>query len=73
MTRAEKEAKEMFNSLSKDELIELLMDSGFEVTEQGSGQVIYSDTISGSVRGTFRTKLPTNNLEIGVNSFPVAC
>jgi predicted flavoprotein YhiN len=73
MTRAEKEAKELFNSLSKDDLIELLVDSGFEVIEQGSGQVIYSDTLSGSVHGTFKTKLPTTNYEVGVSSFPVAC
>jgi hypothetical protein len=75
MTRAEREAKELFNSLSKEDLISLLTESGFEVIEEGTGQLIYSDsdTLSFSVQGTFNTKIPKCNSDTGSNSFPIAC
>jgi hypothetical protein len=45
MDKARKEAKEFFNSISKKELIEMLKAAGFEVDENGSGKVLYTDKI----------------------------
>ena len=80
MDDVKKEVQELFNSLSRDELIELLTESGFEVNEKGTGKVIYSDDqtmtskVFATVTGTFNTQEQRNTHEsTGVNSFPVAC
>ncbi|KRG16283.1 hypothetical protein ACA30_00750 [Virgibacillus soli] len=80
MDDVKKEVQELFNSLSRDELIEILTESGFEVNENGTGKVIYSDDhiktsrVYANVTGTFNTHGPRNNHNsTGVNSFPVAC
>ncbi|MFE8700895.1 hypothetical protein ACFYKX_09730 [Cytobacillus sp. FJAT-54145] len=80
MDDVKKEVQELFDSLSRDELIELLTESGFEVNENGTGRVIYSDEhtktskIYAKVTGTFNTQEQRNTHDsTGVNSFPVAC
>lgn len=80
MDDVKKEVQEIFNSLSRDELIELLTESGFEVNQNGTGKVIYSDDqtkisrVYANVTGTFNTEEQRNTLDsTGVNSFPVAC
>lgn len=72
MTKAEQEAKELFDALSKEELISLLTESGFEVVE-GQGRVIFSDSVSATIKSTYQTKVPETKSESGINSFPVAC
>lgn len=42
MEEARKQAKEFLNSLSRDELIELLTEVGFEVVE-GRGEIVFTD------------------------------
>lgn len=80
MDDIKKEVKELFDSLSRDELIELLIESGFEVNENGTGKINYSehDTKTSRVYANVTSKYNTQEQRnkqgsTGINSFPVAC
>lgn len=73
MMNAELEAKKLFESLSDEELIQLLQESGFEVTK-GSGEVIYTESVvSGKVTVKFNLTDPIDVKSEKINSFPLAC
>ncbi|PDM39046.1 MULTISPECIES: hypothetical protein [unclassified Geobacillus] len=73
MMNAELEAKKLFESLSDEELIQLLQESGFEVTK-GSGEVIYTESVvSGKVTVKFNPSNPMAEKPAKMNSFPLAC
>ena len=59
MNEALSNAKSFYESLSKEELIELLEKSGFEV-EAGNGKVIYTDLLETSFSFTITSSLTTN-------------
>ena len=44
MNEIQRKAKELLDSISREELIELLTDSGIKVTE-GSGKVLYAHEV----------------------------
>ncbi|WP_044747149.1 hypothetical protein [Bacillus alveayuensis] len=78
MMNAELEAKKLFESLSDEELIQLLQESGFEVIK-GNGEVIYTESneyvnvVSGKVTVKFNPSNPTAEKPTKMNSFPFAC
>ena len=51
MDNAREEVKEFLNSLSRDELKELLVESGFEVEDGKGGIVFTDDLIHSKVKG----------------------
>lgn len=78
MMNAELEAKKLFESLSDEELMQLLQESGFEVSK-GNGEVIYTEynehvnVVSGKVTIKFNLSNPTAEKSANIKSFPFAC
>lgn len=80
MYDAESEVKELLDSLSDEELIHLLQESGFEVNK-GNGEVIYTgdsdiknvNVVSGKVTIKFNPDNPTSPKSTRIKSFPSAC
>ncbi|MFY3791389.1 hypothetical protein ACOQFO_06795 [Ureibacillus sp. MALMAid1270] len=80
MYDAELEAKKLFESLSDEEFVHLLQESGFEVSE-GSNGVIYTEdydvdqatVVCGKVTIKFSLNNPSTNKPTQVQSFPSAC
>lgn len=74
MKNFEQESKEFFESLSREEFINLLSEVGYELTE-GTGEVIYEEVNSFSIPGKVEEKGYKTNTSYStcINSFPIAC
>lgn len=80
MYNAELEAQKLFESLSDEEFIHLLQESGFEVAK-GNGGVIYTEdtdrhqenVVSGKVTIKFNPSGPPVYQSTQISSFPSAC
>lgn len=80
MFHAELEAKKLFETLSDEELVHLLQESGFEVSEGDKGVVFtenYDIDQESVICGKVTIKFTVNNLSAdtptNVRSFPSAC
>jgi|GEM_PF-2429115 len=73
-----KEAREYFQSLSTEELKQVLVEAGFEV-RAGSGKVIFTESVveekvGFTIKGTLKpTRRVAKCKQAKVSSFPVAC
>lgn len=71
MNPLEKEYREYFQNLTKEEMKALLEEAGFDV-QDGSGKINFlADTLNFTVKGKFNTRKANVNREISY-SFPKA-
>lgn len=80
MKNVKEEVRKIFEDMSDEEFFDLLLDSGFEVDKNGTGQVIYfGDTkeyvvMSGHIKATFDTSEQRNKKQSRtIDSYPIAC